>query len=253
MTEVNWGVVERLWAEGGPVVYAVWHGRMLTIPARYASLPRFHVLASRSRDGGAAQPVRPGLRGGSGTGLVVTWRRTGAPGPGATAASRGGSRGGRAGRAAAAPGSSPRPGPCSWRTSGMRPSSRSGSGRGQGPRWDRGTGSSSPIRSRARPSSSASRSGSRPRPTARGWKQPVRIWRRRCGALPRRPIVWRGHLVYLIYSGVLLLLALGYLPVFLVRKVGAPATRSRCVSGSDSCVCPETGRGSGSTRYRWVR
>jgi lysophospholipid acyltransferase (LPLAT)-like uncharacterized protein len=51
VTEVNWGVVERLWAEGGPVVYAVWHGRMLMIPARYASLRRFHVLASRSRDG----------------------------------------------------------------------------------------------------------------------------------------------------------------------------------------------------------
>jgi hypothetical protein len=51
VTEVNWAAVERLWAAGGPVVYAVWHGRMLMIPPRYAGRRRFHVLASRSRDG----------------------------------------------------------------------------------------------------------------------------------------------------------------------------------------------------------
>lgn len=51
VTEVNWAAVERLWATGGPVLYAVWHGRMLLVPPRYAGRRHFHVLTSRSRDG----------------------------------------------------------------------------------------------------------------------------------------------------------------------------------------------------------
>jgi len=49
--EVRREVVERLWAAGGPVIYAFWHGRMLMLPYFYGHVRTFHVLASRSRDG----------------------------------------------------------------------------------------------------------------------------------------------------------------------------------------------------------
>src|SRR5262245_4977498 len=42
--------VAGLWAAGAPVVYAVWHGRILLLPWLYGRRP-VRVLASRSRDG----------------------------------------------------------------------------------------------------------------------------------------------------------------------------------------------------------
>lgn len=51
LTEVNAGAVERLWATGGPVIYAVWHGRMLMFPHLYGRRRSVHVLISWSRDG----------------------------------------------------------------------------------------------------------------------------------------------------------------------------------------------------------
>jgi lysophospholipid acyltransferase (LPLAT)-like uncharacterized protein len=53
VTERNRGAVEALWAAGGPVVYVVWHGRMLMLPYWYGAARRPWVLASRSRDGEA--------------------------------------------------------------------------------------------------------------------------------------------------------------------------------------------------------
>jgi lysophospholipid acyltransferase (LPLAT)-like uncharacterized protein len=42
--------VEGLWRAGTPIIYAVWHGRILLLPYLYGSR-RARVLASRSRDG----------------------------------------------------------------------------------------------------------------------------------------------------------------------------------------------------------
>jgi len=42
--------VEPLWQAGGPVIYAVWHGRILLLPLLYGRRA-VCVLASRSRDG----------------------------------------------------------------------------------------------------------------------------------------------------------------------------------------------------------
>ena len=49
--EVNAAAVADLWAGGGPIIYAVWHGRMLMLPYLYGRRRRIHVLVSRSRDG----------------------------------------------------------------------------------------------------------------------------------------------------------------------------------------------------------
>jgi hypothetical protein len=51
LTEVHRETVERLWAAGGPLIYATWHGRILMFPYFYGRLRAVHVLASRSRDG----------------------------------------------------------------------------------------------------------------------------------------------------------------------------------------------------------
>jgi hypothetical protein len=51
LVEVNREAVAPLWAAGVPVIYAVWHGRMLMLPFLYGRTHRVHVLASRSRDG----------------------------------------------------------------------------------------------------------------------------------------------------------------------------------------------------------
>ncbi len=40
-----------VWERGGPVIYAIWHGRVLMIPALYGGRRTVHVMASRSRDG----------------------------------------------------------------------------------------------------------------------------------------------------------------------------------------------------------
>lgn len=39
------------WERGAPVIYAVWHGRVLMLPYLYGATHRVHVLASRSADG----------------------------------------------------------------------------------------------------------------------------------------------------------------------------------------------------------
>jgi lysophospholipid acyltransferase (LPLAT)-like uncharacterized protein len=49
--EVNRPAIDALWAAGGPLVYAVWHGRMLLLPYWYGRVRRPYALASRSRDG----------------------------------------------------------------------------------------------------------------------------------------------------------------------------------------------------------
>ncbi|MBI2468226.1 MAG: lysophospholipid acyltransferase family protein [Candidatus Rokubacteria bacterium] len=51
LVEVRREVVEQVWAAGGPVIYAVWHGRMLMLPYFYGHQRTRYVLASRSRDG----------------------------------------------------------------------------------------------------------------------------------------------------------------------------------------------------------
>ena len=43
--------VEGLWARGAPVIYAIWHGRVLMLPYFYGRRRPAHVLASHSRDG----------------------------------------------------------------------------------------------------------------------------------------------------------------------------------------------------------
>ena len=40
-----------VWEHGGPAIYAIWHGRVLMIPALYGGRRTVHVMASRSRDG----------------------------------------------------------------------------------------------------------------------------------------------------------------------------------------------------------
>lgn len=49
--EVNLGPVEALWQRGGPVIYALWHGRILMVPGFYAGRRPITVLASLHRDG----------------------------------------------------------------------------------------------------------------------------------------------------------------------------------------------------------
>lgn len=39
------------WERGAPLIYAVWHGRVLMLPSIYGRTHRVHVMASRSRDG----------------------------------------------------------------------------------------------------------------------------------------------------------------------------------------------------------
>lgn len=43
--------VRPIWERSAPVIYALWHGRMLMLPCLYGPLHRVHVLASRHRDG----------------------------------------------------------------------------------------------------------------------------------------------------------------------------------------------------------
>jgi lysophospholipid acyltransferase (LPLAT)-like uncharacterized protein len=40
-----------LWARRSPIIYAIWHGRILIAPALYGKRRRVHVMASRHRDG----------------------------------------------------------------------------------------------------------------------------------------------------------------------------------------------------------
>lgn len=49
--EVNREAVEPFWDAGAPVIYAIWHGRMLMMPYLYGQVRQVYVLASRSRDG----------------------------------------------------------------------------------------------------------------------------------------------------------------------------------------------------------
>ena len=51
LTEAHREVADRLWAAGGPLIYAAWHGRILLLPYFYGRRRTVHVLASRSRDG----------------------------------------------------------------------------------------------------------------------------------------------------------------------------------------------------------
>ncbi len=48
---VDEGQARAVWERGGPVIYAIWHGRVLMIPALYGGRRTIHVMASRSRDG----------------------------------------------------------------------------------------------------------------------------------------------------------------------------------------------------------
>jgi lysophospholipid acyltransferase (LPLAT)-like uncharacterized protein len=43
--------LDALWRTGRPVIYAVWHGRILMLPYLYGRRRRVHALTSRSRDG----------------------------------------------------------------------------------------------------------------------------------------------------------------------------------------------------------
>ena len=43
--------VEPFWKEKSPLIYTVWHGRMLLIPYLYGAVHGVHVMASRHRDG----------------------------------------------------------------------------------------------------------------------------------------------------------------------------------------------------------
>lgn len=51
ITEVGTEHVAPFWERGAPLIYAIWHGRILMIPCLYARANRVHVMASRSRDG----------------------------------------------------------------------------------------------------------------------------------------------------------------------------------------------------------
>ena len=51
LEEINRLTAERLWERGGPLIYAVWHGRMLMLPYFYGRARSPYVLASRSQDG----------------------------------------------------------------------------------------------------------------------------------------------------------------------------------------------------------
>jgi lysophospholipid acyltransferase (LPLAT)-like uncharacterized protein len=48
--EFRSAALDALWRAGDPVIYAVWHGRILMLPYLYGPR-RVHVLTSRSRDG----------------------------------------------------------------------------------------------------------------------------------------------------------------------------------------------------------
>ena len=39
------------WERGAPLIYAIWHGRVLMLPAIFGKTHAVHVMASRSRDG----------------------------------------------------------------------------------------------------------------------------------------------------------------------------------------------------------
>lgn len=43
--------VAGLWGRRSPLIYAVWHGRILILPALYGKSRKVHVMASRHRDG----------------------------------------------------------------------------------------------------------------------------------------------------------------------------------------------------------
>ncbi len=43
--------LDALWRAGAPVIYTVWHGRILLLPYLYGRRYRIHALTSRSRDG----------------------------------------------------------------------------------------------------------------------------------------------------------------------------------------------------------
>jgi hypothetical protein len=77
---VNQEPVERLWAEGRPVIYAVWHGRMLMLAHFYPHRRPIHVLVSRSRDGAVIGRLVEGfgarvVRGSSSRGGATALRR----------------------------------------------------------------------------------------------------------------------------------------------------------------------------------
>lgn len=82
LVEVNRAPVERLWDAGTPVIYAVWHGRMLMLPYLYGGARHVHVLASRSRDGELVSRFARGfgfrvIRGSSSRGAATALRRLG--------------------------------------------------------------------------------------------------------------------------------------------------------------------------------
>jgi len=49
--EVHRPRIDAVWAAGGPIIYVIWHGRMLMLPYWYGRARRPYALASRSRDG----------------------------------------------------------------------------------------------------------------------------------------------------------------------------------------------------------
>ncbi len=49
--EVRPAALDALWEAGRPVIYTVWHGRILMLPYLYGRSRRIHALTSRSRDG----------------------------------------------------------------------------------------------------------------------------------------------------------------------------------------------------------
>ena len=51
ITEVGTEHAASFWERRAPLIYAIWHGRILMIPCLYARAKRVHVMASRSRDG----------------------------------------------------------------------------------------------------------------------------------------------------------------------------------------------------------
>ena len=48
---IDTGHVNGFWERRTPVIYAVWHGRILILPAIYGKHRKVHVMASRHRDG----------------------------------------------------------------------------------------------------------------------------------------------------------------------------------------------------------
>jgi len=169
VTEVNWAAVERLWATGGPVLYAVWHGRMLLVPPRYAGRRRFHVLTSRSRDGELLSRFVAGFG-------VTAVRGSSSRGAGAALLALARLLRHEAAHVVVVPDGPARSSSPAW---GARRSYRWGSGPRPGWSFPRGIGSSFRIPSPARPSSSASPSRWIRPPIARHWKRRGRSCRRR--------------------------------------------------------------------------